>query len=168
MLFRSAGALQISLEGLAIAIGNTGVIEGLTILANTIAEIINNITSIFGRFPNVGVGIRNIMWALGLVGLGAWVKRDRLHRIALGVFGRRKETDDLARKLRDQSLDVRRGFPTGRSFTDEDFREYQRRKRDLYDVAIRDEVKKRRGSHRSEKISAELRQIGRASCRERV
>ena len=144
----SIGGITSSLQDLAIAIGNTGVIQGLTVFADALAWIITKISSIFGAFENTA---RTVIATLGLGVLGAYFGRNRLHRMAVGVFGRRKETDEFARRIDKQ---FREAHPwrlgSGRR-SKGFFNEHRRKEIAFYDNAIREEVRLRGGSGRRQR-----------------
>ena len=105
----SIGGVTSSLEELAIAIGKTGVIQGLELFANTVASIINNLTSVFGLFSGAGETIRKSIWAAGFAGLsgvGLWSLREKVKTGYLALRGRSRATDAMAREISNENFDL--------------------------------------------------------------
>ena len=99
----SISGITSSLQELAVAIGNTGVIEGLTLFADGVAYVTNFLSTIIG---GLGETIRNSLWAAGftgLAGLGLWSLRGKVKTGYLFARGRSRATDAIARELSNET-----------------------------------------------------------------
>ena len=92
-----------SLQALAIAIGKTGVIEGLTVFTNLIASIVDAFTGAFIFSGVFGENLRKYLWASVFGGLTLLAFREKIKTGYLFARGRSRATDALSRSISDET-----------------------------------------------------------------